>query len=264
MRGRNDTVVLGYHAVSETWPSSLAVSPARLEQQVRWLLRRGFRGVTFYEAVMAPPTRKTFAVTFDDGYRSVLLEGLPVLEQLGVPGTVFPSITYIDSDEPLVGPALQHWLGTEHEAELKSMTWDELRRLADGGWEIGSHTVTHPYLPELGDDELERELVDSKARLEREIDRPCRTIAYPSGRFDDRVARAAARAGYAVAGALPRRLPGAPSPLAWPRISVSRDDTRFTFALKVSPFVRRARTTAAWVSVDNLRIRLARGSHSAA
>jgi peptidoglycan/xylan/chitin deacetylase (PgdA/CDA1 family) len=262
MSARADTIVLGYHAVSDTWPSSLAVTPARLEQQVAWLLRRGFQGTTFYDAVASPPARKTFAVTFDDGYRSVLLEGFPVLERLGVPGTVFPSITYIDSREPQVGPALQHWLATAHAPELESMTWDELRQLAAAGWEIGSHTVTHPYLPQLDDSELERELADSKARLEQEIGRPCRTIAYPSGRFDARVMRGADAAGYEVAGALPRRLPGKASPLAWPRISVSRDDNALTFGLKVSAAVRRIRTTPIWPKIDDLRLRLARGARS--
>jgi peptidoglycan/xylan/chitin deacetylase (PgdA/CDA1 family) len=260
---RTDTIVLGYHAVSATWPSSLAVTPSRLEQQVKWLLARGFRSATFYDAVVSPPSRKTFAVTFDDGYRSVLLEGFPVLERLGIPGTVFPSITYIDSGQPLVGPALRHWLTSPHRPELESMTWDELRQLAASGWEIGSHTVTHPYLPQLSDVELQSELVDSKERLEREIGRPCRTIAYPSGRFDDRVMQGAAAAGYEVAGALPRRFPGNPSPLAWPRISVSRDDNIMTFALKVSPSVRRIRKSDAWLRLDDLRISLSRDTSSA-
>jgi peptidoglycan/xylan/chitin deacetylase (PgdA/CDA1 family) len=264
VNSRADTVVLGYHAVSATWPSSLAVTPARLEQQVKWLLARGFQGATFYDAVVAPPSPKTFAVTFDDGYRSVLLEGFPVLERLGVPGTVFPSIIYVDAKQPLVGPALQHWLSSPHAAELESMTWDELRRLSAAGWEIGSHTVTHPYLPELGDVELRQELVDSKERLEREIGQPCRTIAYPSGRFDDRVMRGAELAGYDVAGALPRRFPGRQSPFAWPRVSVSRDDNPVTFALKVSTLVRRIRRTDAWVRLDDLRLRLARGQNSVA
>jgi peptidoglycan/xylan/chitin deacetylase (PgdA/CDA1 family) len=261
---RADTIVLGYHAVSDTWPSSLAVTSARLEQQVQWLLRRGYHGATFYDAVASPPARKTFAVTFDDGYRSVLLEGFPVLERLGIPGTVFPSIAYVDSKEPEVGPALRHWLRTAHAPELESMTWDQLRQVAAAGWEIGSHTVTHPYLPLLDDSELERELVESKARLEQEIGRPCRTIAYPSGQFDARVMRGAAAAGYEVAGALPRRLPEEASPLAWPRISVSRDDNLLTFGLKVSAAVRRIRTTSIWLRIDDLRLQLGRGKRSSA
>ena len=260
---RTDTVVLGYHAVSADWPSSLAVTPARLEQQVRWLLGRGYRGTTFLEAVTSSDGR-TFAVTFDDGYRSVLRAALPVLERLGVPATLFPNIVYLDSDELNVGPALRRWVDSSYRDELESLTWDEVRLLADKGWEIGSHTVTHPYLTRVSDDQLERELVDSKLRLEQELGRPCETLAYPSGDHDARVTAAAGRAGYRLAAALPRRLPATPHPLAWPRISISRDDSMLLFRLKVSRVVRRLRRSGAWTHVDDLRRRVGIGPYRAA
>lgn len=260
---RADTIVLGYHAVSTDWPSSLAVTPSRLEEQVRWLLDRGYRGATFADAARSTDGR-TFAVTFDDGYRSVLLAALPVLERLDVPATLFPNIVYLDAAELNVGPALRRWLDSPFRAELESLTWDEVRLLAEKGWEIGSHTVTHPYLTRVPDDQLERELVDSKRRLEDELGRPCETLAYPSGDHDARVIAAAGRAGYSFAAALPRRLPSVPQPLAWPRISVSRDDTMLLFRLKVSRIVRHVRSTAAWTHMDDLRRRVGIGPYRAA
>ena len=253
MRGA-DSIALGYHAVSAGWPISLAVKPAELERQVKWLLARGYRGTTLHDAVTSTGDRR-FAVTFDDGYRSVLLEGLPVLERLGVPATLFPNITFIDADEPTVGPGLQRWLDGPHHAELDSLSWDEVRLLAGRGWEIGSHTITHPYLTGIDDDDLEWELVESKRRLEAEVGRPCRTLAYPSGDYDARVAAAAERAGYAVAATLPRRFPLQADPLAWPRVSVSRDDTLLVFVLKVSRAVRRLRRSGMWTRADDLRLR---------
>lgn len=254
-RSRADTIVLGYHAVSDDWPSSLAVDPACLEGQVRWLLDHGYRGTTFLDAATSSADR-TFAVTFDDGYRSVLLEGLPVLERLGVPGTLFPNIAYLDSEELKVGPALQPWLDSHHRHELESLTWDEVRTLAGKGWEIGSHTLTHPYLTRTSDEELERELVESKRRLEQELGRTCETLAYPSGDHDERVVAAAAGAGYRFAATLPRRFPATPRPLVWPRISISRDDTMLRFRFKVSRLVRRIRRSRVWTHADDLRLRL--------
>ena len=87
-------------------------------------------------------------------------------------------------------PGIDGWLGTEHEHELQPLSWDELRRLQDAGWEIGSHACSHPYLTRLGDDELERELGESRRRLETELGRPCRSLAYPYGDHDERVVRA--------------------------------------------------------------------------
>jgi peptidoglycan/xylan/chitin deacetylase (PgdA/CDA1 family) len=260
---RPDTVVLGYHAVSADWPSSLAVTPARLEEQVRWLLDHGYRGTTFLEAATTPGDR-TFAVTFDDGYRSVLLEALPVLDRLGVPATLFPNIVYLDAEELKVGPALHRWLDSPFRSELESLTWDEVRELANRGWEIGSHTVTHPYLTRVSDDQLERELVESKRRLEQELGRPCETLAYPSGDHDERVMAAAERAGYRLAAALPRRLPSTPHPLSWPRISISRDDSKLLFRLKMSRVVRRLRRSRGWIRADDLRRRAGIGPYRTA
>ena len=82
------------------------------------------------------------------------------------------------------------------------MDWDELRSLADDGIEIGSHTVSHPHLTRLDDATLRLELVDSRERVEDEIGRPCRFLAYPFGEEDGRVRRAARDAGYEAAFAL--------------------------------------------------------------
>ena len=74
--------MLCYHAVSDRWPSPLAVRPEQLERQLALLVRRGYRGTTFEGAVSVPPAPRTLAVTFDDGYRSVLEHALPVLDRL--------------------------------------------------------------------------------------------------------------------------------------------------------------------------------------
>ena len=84
-----DTLVLCYHGISERWPSDeLAVSPATLGRQVELLLERGYRGVTFADAVRGS-AGKLMAVTFDDAFHSVLALARPILDRLGVPGTVF-------------------------------------------------------------------------------------------------------------------------------------------------------------------------------
>ena len=76
------------------------------------------------------------------------------------------------------------------------MTWDELRSVVDRGFEVGSHTASHPHLPELTDSELDDELRRSKERLEDELERPCHYLAYPFGEQSPRVRAAARAAGY--------------------------------------------------------------------
>jgi peptidoglycan/xylan/chitin deacetylase (PgdA/CDA1 family) len=76
------------------------------------------------------------------------------------------------------------------------MRADELRRLASAGFEIGFHTLGHDRLPDLADDELDRALRDGREALEETIGSRMRTVSYPHGKGDGRVARAAGRAGF--------------------------------------------------------------------
>lgn len=238
-----DVLVLAYHAVSEDWRADLSVTPANLERQLSGLVRRGYRGASFHDAVHAAPGRLTVAVTFDDAYRSILELALPIMERLGVPGTVFVPTDFTGGK--LVWPGIDHWVGSAHESELQAMTAGELHELAAAGWEIGSHTCSHPYLTRLGDAELETELVQSRRRCEELLQRPCRTIAYPYGDHDDRVVTATGAAGYSAACTLPERF-SRPTPLRYPRIGVYHEDDDARFKAKVSPLSRRLRSSPAW------------------
>jgi peptidoglycan/xylan/chitin deacetylase (PgdA/CDA1 family) len=244
----NDLLVLSYHAVSERWPAHLSVTPDRFEAQMRLLVSRGYQGRTFSDAVEGAVAGRIVAVTFDDAFRSVLEHALPILSRLGLPGTVF-----VPTDFPERGlmswPGIDTWLGGEHERELLPLSWSELRQLGDAGWEIGSHTCSHPFLSRLGEAELERELGESRHRIEQELGRPCRSLAYPYGDHDERVVQSAAAAGYETGCIVPRRLTRA-APLAWPRIGVYHGNGSLVFRAKVSPGLRRVRRSPLWTPVD--------------
>ena len=189
----SDLLVLCYHAVSPTWAADLSITPQRLEEQLERLVRRGYRGATFTQAVTSPPGAKTLAVTFDDAYRSVLELAAPILDRLNLPGTVFAPTDYIGAERPMSWPGIDKWAGGPHEHELEPMSWEELGRLAAAGWEVGSHTRSHPLLTQVADDgSLAGELAESKAVIESRLDRPCESIAYPYGDHDDRVVEATA------------------------------------------------------------------------
>jgi peptidoglycan/xylan/chitin deacetylase (PgdA/CDA1 family) len=235
----SDVLVLCYHALSPDWPAALSTTPERFERQVAGLLRRGYAPATFAEAVGSPPAKRTFAVTFDDAYTSVLDLARPILDRLGAPATVFVATDYPDRPPPMAWPGTDRWLGGPHEHELRCMSWDQLRALAGAGWEIGSHSCSHPYLTELEDDALARELADSRTACERAIGGPCASIAYPYGDVDARVAAAAQAAGYRYGAALSERIPH-PAPLHWPRTGIYNVDAGWRARLKFSPLVRRA------------------------
>ena len=216
-----------YHAVSDTWEHSLSVRPAAFERQLRFLVRL-YRPVTAAEIVHA--RGRLLHVTFDDAFRSVDA-ALPTLERLGVPATVFACTDLADEGLPLAIPELAAEAAA-HPGELSTHPWERLRELTDRGVEIGSHACSHPHLTRLGDDELDRELRESRARLEDELQRPCRFLAYPFGDEDGRVRAAARRAGYDAAFALPGDV-AAPDDFAVPRLGIWRRDTLPRLALKL-------------------------------
>jgi peptidoglycan/xylan/chitin deacetylase (PgdA/CDA1 family) len=240
-----DVLVLCYHAVSETWSAPLSVAPDRLERQLRHLVDRGYRGATFHDAVHAPQAPRTLSVTFDDAYRSVRDLAEPILSALGLPGTVFAPTAFIGSDRPMEWPGIDRWRGDPHEVELTPMSWEELGALAEVGWEIGSHSRTHPRLTELDNPSLANQLSGSRVDCEEALGIECRTVAYPYGDVDARVVGAARAAGYVAAAELPPRL-HPPSALRWPRIGIYHADRTLRFRAKVSPALRwlRARSGA--------------------
>lgn len=199
-----ELLILCYHAVSPSWESFLAVEPGRLRSQIQRLLRRGYRAKTLSGALADPAGGPTFVVTFDDGYRSILDLGLPLLSSLGVPGTVFVPTDLTDE------AGLFRYMSEDHlpsdEEELRCMSWAQVRELAAAGWEVGSHTCTHPHLPQLDDHRLDSELRGSREVCEEQLQAPCETIAYPYGSHDARVIAAAERAGYRLAVTLESRL----------------------------------------------------------
>jgi peptidoglycan/xylan/chitin deacetylase (PgdA/CDA1 family) len=219
---RRDVLVLCYHGVAPD-PLHGEVTPEALHAQLSFVAQRGYRWATFTEAVLSDEAGKVAAVTFDDGIASAVEHGLPVLERLGAPGTMFLTVTQLEWGGRIDAPGAA--------------------RLAERGWEIGSHTMTHPVLTNVDDATLRRELAESKDALEQLTGTKCTAIAYPTGKVDARVAAAAEAAGYAAGAALEGGSSVPPGPLAWPRVGVRGDDSIRVFRLKCSRAVRSARSS---------------------
>lgn len=235
-------LILCYHAVSSSWDSELAVTETQLERQLSLLRRHGYVGLTFADSERARLAgslpKRTVVVTFDDGFASTL-RARAVLDRAEFPGTVFVATDFVESGDPL---SFIHDAEAAAPAdELAPLTWSELTELRDRGWEIGSHTATHPLLPKLEAPELRSELERSRKAIEERLGR-CETLAYPYGVADERVAAAADEAGYLAA----CTLTGAhriDERFRRSRVGIYRGDSGLRLRAKLSPIGRSLRRT---------------------
>lgn len=252
-------IALGYHGVSDRWPSPLAVEPDQLRRQVAHLLERGYRPVTVAEGARRAGTERLLVITFDDALASVYRLAFPILQELGAVATVYVPSVPILSGTPMDWPEVREHLGGEHAAELDGMSPEELLEVDAAGWEIGSHTRTHPWLPRLDVDTLRDELVRSREELRVALGISCSSLAYPFGAHDDRVVAATREAGYETAVTLPRRLPPWPraghgdAHLRLSRIGIYRVDDMARFRLKVAGPMRALRSTPLWEALGPRR-----------
>jgi peptidoglycan/xylan/chitin deacetylase (PgdA/CDA1 family) len=228
---RRDVLVLCYHGIAPNARHG-EVTPAALRAQLKLVADRGYAWTTFTEAVLGDGAERVAAVTFDDGIASAFEHGLPVLDELGAPGTMFLRLDTLGVSGRLSNT--------------------DAAQLVAHGWEVGSHTISHPVLTEVDDTTLRDELVRSKSEIERLSGRVCRSVAYPTGRADARVVGAAAAAGYLTGAALEGAIDVSPTALAWPRVGVRGDDSLRVFGLKCSRSVRRVRSSWARGPVGRL------------
>jgi peptidoglycan/xylan/chitin deacetylase (PgdA/CDA1 family) len=83
--------------------------------------------------------------------------------------------------------------------EYGPITWDQAREMDAAGVEMGSHTVTHPILTRVGEEQLAAELSESRSRIEAMLNRQVDLFCYPNGDYEARECRAAQAAGYRCA-----------------------------------------------------------------
>jgi len=209
-----------------------------------------------------PLPSRPILLTFDDGDPSVLDTAAPRLHARGIPGVVFLITDLIGTDHVLWTTEVEQLVASggrtsvDAAADGRSLTRtlkrssdnarrqaiDELRATATGerpkaaqlnarqlaelgrlGVAIGSHTMSHPCLPQCSDDVIEREVFGSRDALADLLGQPPLALAYPNGDHDGRSRLAASRAGYALAFRFDHRLSPIPpnDPYAISRLRVN-------------------------------------------
>lgn len=233
-------MILCYHAFDADWPSPLAVTPQAFAAHCQWLARAR-RVLPLAEAVgritgSGRLPRGTVSLTIDDGFGSVHRHAFPILAQHGFPSTVF-----VVARTLAPGGLAVDWVDNPPEEPLSTLDLEQVLEMRDSGVEIGSHSSEHHDLTTLSDEECERDLRESRELLEDLLKQAVPHLAYPRGRCNERVRRAAERAGFVNAFTLPEvREPF--GPFAIPRVGVYRGSGVRDVAIKSSPWYLPLRT----------------------
>jgi peptidoglycan/xylan/chitin deacetylase (PgdA/CDA1 family) len=143
--------------------------------QIDWLRNNGWRGLSVTEALQYP-SEKSVALTFDDGCETDLITAAPILLEAGFHATFYVTTGFLDKSG--------------------YMSTAQLRKLSDLGLEIGCHSMTHPYLDDIGADQLRREMVDARLRLQDVTGSAVDHFSCPGGRYDERTVTLAKQTGY--------------------------------------------------------------------
>jgi peptidoglycan/xylan/chitin deacetylase (PgdA/CDA1 family) len=233
-------VFLCYHSVADHGPPFLSVGQQTFQQQLETLKRLGFRsgGQDDLERMVRGQTvdgRLAF-LTFDDGYLDNYAAARPLLDAYGFRALIFLLPPRVDRGDVLDWPRVERHV-TAYPEVMQSLTWPMVESMAEAGHEFGSHTLSHPMLTQLGDEQLRQELFDSRARIKERLGR-CDSIAYPFGDWAGRVAEAAADAGYSYGFTLPERSQLSADRLTIPRISVDHRDGETRFRRKLTAAYR--------------------------
>ncbi|MHC4538789.1 MAG: polysaccharide deacetylase family protein [Planctomycetota bacterium] len=168
------------------------------------------------------------AITFDDAFLSVMENAVPVLKEHGLPAGIFVPAGRLGSPPSWAIPE------TSPDKDEVLMSEQQIAGLDKDGFEIFSHTLSHPVLTEIGADRLEHELRNSKQRLEEIIGHEVQVISYPHGAHSPDVCLQTQKAGYKLGFTVePKMVTGATDSLKIGRFKVSPGEGLVTFGLKV-------------------------------
>jgi len=219
--------VIGYHRIDDTG-GHLSVGVEHFKSHLDWIDESGFDVVDLTTAgLVQEGARPAVAITFDDGYLSVAESAWPELKARGWPAVLYVVPGYLDGDRAFP------WDTSTRGSHAELVDRSRVRELARDGMTIGSHSLTHRYLPGLSTADARAEILDSRRALEDLLGQEVVTFSYPMGGWNASLRDLVAEAGYATAVTVTRgRNHPDGDPLALRRPVVESDPADFVRTMK--------------------------------
>ena len=185
------------------------LSADSFQEQMDWLRASQLQGLSVLQALDGY-TRPGIVITFDDGCETDLIVAAPILKEKGFGATFYITVGFLNRPGYMVRV--------------------KVRELSYAGFDIGCHSMTHPYLSDLREADLVREIVEAKHELEQMTGRPVVNFSCPGGRWSREVARVAMQGGYrSVATSRIAANPSAADPYSLARIAIMRGTSLASF-----------------------------------
>jgi peptidoglycan/xylan/chitin deacetylase (PgdA/CDA1 family) len=228
---RRKVTILSYHSVlNGDEPTCVDPYkqhiPLRLFQQHLDYLQQNRKVISLSEFLNAKREHLrlpnySVVLTFEDGFEDFYTVAASQLAQRKLAATVFIITDRADGRLPPNGESF--------------LSWQQVQELASCGIEIGSHTCSHPRLPELPLEEVRRELADSRATIIAQLNPPDVPLSFPYGRTSESISQLAQSLGYscAITGTLGHNDRETDN-FALHRTTIASDDDLATFAARVS------------------------------
>ena len=169
--------VLSYHSISDD-KSSISISTNIFEKQIIFLKKLSYESVNFDE--IDPNKKNQIILTFDDGYKDILVNALPILKKYNFKATCFFVTNLIGKNN--------NWDNKKENYKIKElMNLDDIKKWYENGMSVQSHSHNHLDLTKLSDMEIINELEYSKKYLQEKFNIMSDVFCYPFGKVNRNV-----------------------------------------------------------------------------
>ncbi len=188
---QKEVVVFVYHRFGDSKYPSTNISLELFEKHLAFLKDNEYKVLTFSDAVdyvqnpEAPYHEKVACITIDDGYKTFINNGLPLLKKYKFPATVF--------------------INSESVGGGTYMDWAELKQIHEQGIEIGNHSDSHAYFVNIPESERIKQFKEDiqicQDAIQQHLGFTSNIFAYPYGEFDPAMKAALKSMGFKAAAA---------------------------------------------------------------
>jgi len=221
-------MMLTYHRNNSKYRDSLTIRHEYFKKQIEYLISKKFLFIPINEYIenYNKNSKKKIIITFDDGFADNFWFACNILKEFGINPLIFLIVNYIGTDK-----IFSRYKDKEKD---RFLNWDEIKEMLKYGVEFGSHTLTHPHLIQITEEEAKKEIFDSKKIIEDKIGKEIKFFCYPYGEYNEKVVEFVEMAGYKGAVVTPKKnMKIINSKFTMKRVGIYGHNSFFIFKLKI-------------------------------